>query len=199
MADSPRLLRLSGNEIAPYLDALADLRIEVFREFPYLYDGDHDYERRYLRTYAESELSVFIVALAGSEVIGVSTGIPLRDETEEFKRPFRERDFDVDGIFYFGESVLRRSWRGRGLGVAFIREREAFAREHGFHTAVFCAVERPDDHPLRPPDHVPLNRFWEKRGYRRQPDLTTTYRWKDVGEQGETDKRMVFWMKRLDG
>ncbi len=32
--------RLSGSQIAPYIDELAQLRITVFREFPYLYDGD---------------------------------------------------------------------------------------------------------------------------------------------------------------
>jgi hypothetical protein len=31
--------RLAGAEVAPYLDDLARMRIEVFREYPYLYDG----------------------------------------------------------------------------------------------------------------------------------------------------------------
>ena len=30
---------LSGIDATPYLDDLARLRIEVFRAFPYLYDG----------------------------------------------------------------------------------------------------------------------------------------------------------------
>ncbi len=198
MTETPRLLRLSGEEILPYLDALASLRIEVFREFPYLYDGDHAYEERYLKTYAASSRSVFIVALAGDEVIGVATGLPMVDETEEFQRPFVEQGHDVDSIFYFGESVLRGQWRGQGLGVAFIQGREDFAREHGFRTTVFCAVQRPADHPDRPADHVPLDRFWTNRGYRKQPALTTTYRWLDVGDSEETDKPMAFWMKELD-
>lgn len=198
MTETPRLLKLSGQEINSYLDALASLRIEVFREFPYLYDGDHAYEERYLKTYAASPRSVFIVALAGDEVIGVATGLPMADETEEFKRPFVEQGYDVDSIFYFGESVLRSQWRGQGLGVAFIDGREDFARENGFRTTVFCAVQRPPDHPARPADHVPLDRFWENRGYRRQPSLQTTYRWLDVGETEETDKPMMFWMKELD-
>jgi hypothetical protein len=32
---------------------LAQLRITVFREFPYLYDGDLAYEQNYLRTYLD--------------------------------------------------------------------------------------------------------------------------------------------------
>ena len=35
------------------LGDVAALRIAVFRDWPYLYDGDADYEARYLDTYAQ--------------------------------------------------------------------------------------------------------------------------------------------------
>ena len=35
----------SGADARPFLDDVARLRIAVFRDFPYLYDGDPDYER----------------------------------------------------------------------------------------------------------------------------------------------------------
>ena len=34
------ILPLTGAAITPYIDALAQLRIAIFREYPYLYDGD---------------------------------------------------------------------------------------------------------------------------------------------------------------
>jgi hypothetical protein len=61
------------------------------------------------------------------------------------------------------------------------------------------AVERPDDHPRRPPDHVPLDAFWQRRGYTKHPELLATYRWKDLDEPRETPKPMTFWLKRLEG
>ena len=61
----------------------------------------------------------------------------------------------------------------------------------------FCCVQRPDDHPLRPADYVPLDRIWTKFGYMKHPELHTSYHWKDVGETEETDKPMVFWLKSL--
>jgi len=198
VSSSPELRRFSGTEILPYLDTLAALRMEVFREFPYLYAGDVEYERRYLQTYAESPGSVFILAFAGDDVIGAATGVPMADESREVIKPFREQGEDIDGIFYFGESVLRGNWRGHGIGVGFIAGREQFARERGFHTTVFCAVDRPPDHPRRPEEYVPLDRFWEKRGYQRQPGLTTRFSWQDLDEGRESPKDMVFWMKRLD-
>lgn len=160
--------RLSGDQIKPYLDDLARLRIEVFRHFPYLYDGDMDYERKYLDTYARSPESLFVLALDGETVVGAATGIPMDHETDEFKGPFIEQGYEPDKIFYFGESVLLPNYRGQGIGVAFFDHREGHAREQSrFTHCCFCAVERPQDHPLRPADYQPLDSFWHNRGYRK--------------------------------
>lgn len=82
---------LQGAAIAPHIPDLAHLRLTVFREFPYLYDGTPEYEARYLATYAESPDSLFVLALDGERVVGVSTGLPMADETEAFQRPLPRR------------------------------------------------------------------------------------------------------------
>lgn len=193
-----RIKTLCGEAIAPHIDDLARLRIEVFRAFPYLYDGDLAYERDYLNTYARSPESLFVLALDGDRVVGVATGVPMADETHDFKRPFVEAGWNPDEIFYFGESVLLPEYRGQGLGVRFFDEREAYARKLGrFRWCAFCAVERPADHPLRPAGYVPLNDFWAHRGYVHQPDLRTEYRWKDIGEVQESAKPMSFWLREI--
>lgn len=189
---------LQGAAIAPHIDDLARLRLTVFREFPYLYDGTLEYEARYLSTYAESPESLFVLALDGMRVVGASTGLPMSDETEAFQRPFLERGWDPARIFYFGESVLLPDYRGTGLGVRFFVEREGYARRLGrFGHCAFCAVERPDDHPRRPPGYRPLNEFWAHRGYRHYPELRTEYHWRDLDEDSESAKPMSFWLKEL--
>ncbi|NBO21620.1 MAG: GNAT family N-acetyltransferase, partial [Rhodobacteraceae bacterium] len=45
------LRALTGPAVAEVLDDVARLRIAVFRDWPYLYDGDLNYERRYLDSY----------------------------------------------------------------------------------------------------------------------------------------------------
>ncbi|MDH4569253.1 GNAT family N-acetyltransferase [Pseudomonas sp. BN414] len=189
---------LQGAAIAPHIDDLARLRLTVFREFPYLYDGTLEYEARYLATYAESPESLFVLALDDARVVGASTGLPMADETEEFQRPFREQGWDPQRIFYFGESVLQAEYRGTGLGVRFFTEREAYARRLGrFAHCAFCAVERPATHPRRPPGYQPLNEFWSRRGYRHHPELRTEFHWRDLDEDEESAKPMSFWLKEL--
>ena len=193
-----RLERLTGETLRQRLADLARLRIEVFRAFPYLYDGDLGYEQRYLETYLRSQDSALIAAFDGDRIVGAATALPLADETDNIIAPFRRHGFDIKSVFYFGESVLLSSFRGRGIGVAFFEEREAWARDLGrFSLACFCAVDRPTDHPRRPKDYVPLDALWRRRGFRRIPDMTTEFVWKDLDEAGQSPKRMVYWMKTL--
>ncbi len=188
---------LSGAEVAPYLDDVACLRMSVFRAWPYLYDGDMDYERRYLATYGRSPDSVFVLAMAGGAVVGASTGIPLAHETAEFQAPFRDRGIDPDRVFYCGESVLLPEWRGRGIGHAFFDRREAHAHALGrFDWTAFCAVERDPDDPRRPVQHRGNEAFWCGRGYQQQPGMTIELDWDEVGV-GATGHALTVWMRPL--
>ena len=188
---------LSGTDAAARLDDVARLRIAVFRDFPYLYDGNLAYERTYLATYARSQGSIFVLAIDGSEVVGASTGTPMAAETDEVKAPFLASGHDPADFFYFGESVLLPGYRGHGVGLTFFAEREAQARRLALRYTTFCAVERPADHPRRPADYTPLDSFWQKRGYRHRPELRTTFTWRDLDEAHETPKPLSFWIKDL--
>lgn len=193
------LATLTGDDLGAALDSLADLRIRVFRDWPYLYGGDAGYERDYLRAYADSERAVVIAASApDGTIVGAATAAPMADHASEFAAPFAERGIDIAHLYYFGESVLLPEWRGHGTGHAFFEAREAAARSHGFATACFCAVVRPADHPLKPTDYRPLDAFWTKRGYARVEGLVASYPWADIGDGGrEVAHDMQFWMREL--
>lgn len=187
----------SGSDAVPFFDDLARLRIEVFRDFPYLYHGDSDYERQYMEIYARSAGSIFVVAIDNGSVVGASTGTPMVAETDEVQRPFVEAGLDPKQFFYFGESVLLSAYRGQGIGVKFFEGREAQARKLGLRYATFCAVERPADHPRKPVDYQPLDAFWAKRGYTHHPELRTSFSWRDLDEISETPKPLSFWIRDL--
>lgn len=192
-----RIEALTGARLRAHLPDVARLRIEVFRDFPYLYDGDLDYEARYIASFAASANALVVAAFDGKDVVGASTAAPLATQMDEVKAPFRLRGDDLSRLFYFGESVLRASYRGYGIGVRFFEEREAHARRCGASVAAFCAVVRGADHPARPKDYVPLDAFWGKRGFAPVAGLTCHISWKELGEADETPKAMQFWTKRL--
>ena len=192
------LHNVRGAACEPFVADLARLRIEIFRDFPYLYDGNPEYEREYLRAYVESKDSVVVIATAAGEIVGASTGIPMRDETPAFAAPFAASRYVADRVFYCGESVLRKAYRGRGLYRKFFERRESHARSLGtFDLSAFCAVDRPPEHPLRPHDFVPLDAVWTRFGYTKHSELVAEYAWKDVDRESETLKPLTFWLKPL--
>ena len=188
---------LPAHRIPQAINALAHLRIAVFREWPYLYDGDADYERGYLAEFAAAPGAVLVVARDGDAIVGAATASPLAAQKSEFLAPFVRGGWDIDRTFYFGESVLLPGYRGQGLGHAFFDHREAGARAAGATAAAFCAVQRPADHPLRPADYRPLDGFWAKRGYAKVEGLVTSFDWLDIGETAETPHPMQFWARML--
>lgn len=193
-----RVETLTGQGLVAILPELARLRIEVFRDFPYLYDGTVAYEEGYLRKFAAAPGAVCVVARDGEKIIGASTGAPLLEHDPEFAAPFIAKGLDPAKLFYCSESVLSKAYRGRGLGHAFFDGREAHARKlGGFTHSTFSSVVRPADHPLRPADYQPLDAFWTKRGYRKAEGIVATYSWKDIDQPLETVKEMQFWIREL--
>jgi GNAT superfamily N-acetyltransferase len=134
----------------------------------------------------------------GTKLVGVTTCIPLADETPDVKDPFVKANEPIDHIFYFGESILLSPYRGLGLGHRFFDEREAHARSFGtYQTTCFCAVERPKNHPMQPIGYQPLNIFWQKRGYVLQSHLQSQFEWQDIGEDSLTYKTMNYWSSEI--
>jgi len=187
---------LHGAALEPWLDKLGALRIAVFREYPYLYDGTLEYERDYLQTYVKSAGSlVVLVTDDDTNVLGATTCLPLKDEGPEFQQPFVKHGYVIDEVCYFGESILLAPLRGRGIGKEFFKRREAHAQKLGVKWTAFCAVDRANDHPQKPAGYRPLSEFWEAQGYERRPELQASFVWKEINEAAESPKTLTFWLK----
>ncbi len=194
-----RFKHYRGNEIASIIEALAELRIAVFREYPYLYEGSLEYERDYLTRYAESRRAmVYTIIDENAQLVGATTCLPLSDEMSSLQKPFLEHGLNPEHFFYFGESIILPDYRGRGYGHRFFdeREREA-AKWPEIRHCCFCAVDRPENHPLKPRNYRTLDAFWQKRGYKKREDLKSQLYWPDLGESKQSAKSLTFWLKNL--
>lgn len=188
---------LTGAALDAALEDVARLRITVFRDWPYLYDGSLEYERRYLQSYRDSAGAILVGAFEDDRLIGASTGTPLADHADDFAEAFAGTGYALDQVFYCAESVLLAGYRGHGIGHRFFDAREDHARRLGFRHAAFCAVERPADHPLRPADYRLLDPFWRGRGYDKLPGAVAWFRWKDIDQDGESRHPLQMWIRPL--
>lgn len=188
---------LTGPALEAALDGVAALRIAVFRDWPYLYDGSLDYERAYLQTYRDNPGALLVGAFHNDRLVGASTSTLMEDHAEAFSAPFRALNIPLTDILYGAESVLLPEYRGIGLGHRFIDLREDHARAMGRAYVAFCSVQRRADHPARPANARSNDAFWRGRGYETLPGVIAEFSWKDLGDSSETLKPLQFWMRKL--
>lgn len=189
-----------GEEIETYFNDISRIRVTVFREWPYIYEGSVDYERQYLQNYFDNERSLCILCFHENQVIGISTLMPLEGEHEDLKKPLREAGYDITKIFYYSESCLLKAFRGRGTYAEFFKRREEHVKYFStdYESVCFCSVVRPDQHPLKPQDYRPLYESWRKYGFEKVENLQMSFLWQDLDQTTETRKFLDVWMKSLN-
>ncbi|WP_254775481.1 GNAT family acetyltransferase [Pseudoxanthomonas sp. GM95] len=198
MQSNTQILVRHGREMNHWFDAVAHLRMKVFRQYPYLYAGSLEYERGYLASYARSHESVLILVVDGKSVVGASTGIPLAQADKAFQLPLAGRGVDIDSVFYCGESVLLPEYRGQGIGHQFFDRREAHAHKlENFQWTAFASVDRSHEDPNRPAQYRSNEAFWLKRGYA-PSDMKAQLHWRQIGDDTETTHAMTMWMRALE-
>jgi GNAT superfamily N-acetyltransferase len=188
---------LTGAAIADVLDDVATLRLEIFREYPYLYQGRREDELKYLGTYAEAPDACVILAYDGHAVIGAVAGMPLIHEDAQMLDAFAGTAFSLSDAYYVGELLFRPAYRNCGLGQKLLARQESYIRSLGRYRKLACAtVGRPDDHPLRPCDYISITRFLARTGFARLPGVTTHFMWRET-DGIVRDHPMQFWSKEL--
>jgi len=193
-----KIRSFTGSTLKSFLPSIARLRIEVFRDYPHLDEGNLEQEITYFERYLSSKEAIGVIVFDGSTIVGASTGIPLENEIEEIQKPFLEKNLNPSSIFFFSESVLLKAYRGRGIAHHFfdLREEHVLSQKKFDHIS-FCCVSRPEHDPKRPKDYLPLDDFWRKRGFTLHSEICYPNIWKDLDDQVPSEKTMVFWIKDL--
>jgi GNAT superfamily N-acetyltransferase len=193
-----KIVSFKGESIKDLIPEVAKLRIEVFAEYPFLYQGSEEYEKRYLNKFLIMKEAIVVVAFHDNSIIGISTGYPLIYDLETLQQVLISAHRDPKDYFCFGESILKKSYRGLGIGNVFFDEREAHVQTLGNYSYLcFYTILRPEDDPRRPPDYHSLVPFWEKRGFVKHPELIGEIPYQEIGEAEETPKQLIFWIKHI--
>lgn len=186
-----------GSEILPYLAYIAKFRSTIFREYPYLYESKAKFEEEYVRNYAKSKNSLFIIAKDQDRVIGCLTSTAAIDVLHEVWAEAL-RAIPVDSLFYLGDLLILKEYRNQRLGTKMYDLFEKTVREGKKYSQItFHEIVRPKDDPKRPKQYHSLDPFWEKRGYVKHPELISHVPYREIGDSAETPHIMVYWIKNL--
>ena len=142
--------------------------------------------------------AIAVASFDHNTLIGISTGYPFIYDAENLKQMLSSHGRNPAEYFCFGESVLRKSYRGLGIGKRFFEEREAHvAKLNRYKYICFYTSMRPVNDPKRPADYRSLAPFWQSMGYVEHPELIGEISYQEIGEKEQSLKKMVFWIKDL--
>lgn len=190
---------LRGKNMEQYIDDVVRLRLEAFSEYPYLCEATAEEEYQCVeRSYMKVPESLTVLIFDKDRVVGVATGLPLHKANVKIQSSFVNAGYPIDEIFYLGELVLEKGYRGKNLGHKLYQSFENYVRENtACRTIAFCEVERPQNDPLRPSNYISKDSFWLKLGFIKHPELRTQFNWKIIGEEHLSIQPMVFSLKSI--
>jgi hypothetical protein len=182
-----------GEKIKDVIDELGNFRITIFKEYPYLYDGNLDYERKYLSRYGNISDSILLLVRDKEGILGAATGIPLVNDEPEFTEPFKDKN--LDEIFYIGELMIRKDNRSKGIGTLLLKNMLDLIDKNQFKTVCLYTVDRGNNHPLKPDFYQSPDSLWRKFGFEKHSSHIVYLSWRDLGNVAETKKPMNVWIK----
>ncbi|MDO4570881.1 MAG: hypothetical protein Q4D38_10885 [Planctomycetia bacterium] len=186
-----------GNEIEPHLESLGRLRLKVFREYPYLYEGALETEVEHLKCYSRDASGMLLALFDDADrLVGAATGLPALAPWEDASLlvfdPQREGK-----TFYWGEFILEKPFRGKKWGQEMYRRgEETIFRTLGFENIGIYMIRTSEADAKRPADYLDVKEFVKRRGYRLLPDAQVVWDWAPVGETRKVPHTLDAWLKR---
>lgn len=187
---------LVGKEVTKHIDDFAALRLSFFREYPYFYEADEPYEKRYLSNYASSKHSLFAVAKQDGKIVGVLTGGPLNEALPEIQQPFLDKKKPLESIFYLGELVLEKGHE-RVQSQMYELFEQQIRKEGRYQQIALYEVTRPKREHEAPQDYVSTEEFWKKMGFAQHPEIALHIEWKEIHSAHKIPHTLIAWIKEL--
>src|ERR1700722_3489588 len=151
-------MTVMGQEITPYVQEITDLALTVYRDYPYLYEGTVDEYYPAIEHYTHSSDGIACLFFNNNQLVGAAIGMPMNEMRDKYKLPLvnARPEENFDQLFYLGELLLLKEYRGQGLGKQMYLEFENTVRELAFTKICFCKIDESEQNPLAPENYKSL-------------------------------------------
>lgn len=193
---------VKGKAIEKYAKYIASLRILMFKEFPYLYDGSLEQEEKYLSAYTDSPDSIVILAKQDDCIVGLLTGMPVTKICEfiaDFKKILDENNRTTASAYYYGEALILPAYRGQGVLTKMFQELDSVIKKMSYNHAYGITSIREKNDSRRPANYRDTDPLWVRLGLTKT-DMIIEGEWPTISKTGETvieKNKVLVWEKLL--
>lgn len=201
-SDSFTIKVLVNSELQKILPFIVEQRIALFREYPYLYEGNAKEENTYITWFSKLPHSAVAVAYLGKNPVGFITGTGFTGFSEHFEGSidlFKRADLNPSAYYYIAEIVILPSYRGNHLSKRLFDALEAYAYKCGYTASCFV-TESHDVHPLKPKNYRSLKPLWTGLGYAKS-SLFIHFSWLTIQPNNsavQQEHKLDYWIKDLN-
>ena len=189
---------LIGVEAKAFIKDIANLRIEIFKEFPYLYAGTIENELPYLDRYISNENGhIILIKNIENNIVGFSSSIPLEDEDESMLQPYLENNLNPKDFLYCGEAIMYKEYRGGGSLKTLLDYHIKIAKKLNKKYLTMMTIDRADNHPSKPENFYSVDNMLEKYEYKKMQNAKIKYSWKSSLNNHESENSLSIWYKEI--
>jgi hypothetical protein len=185
---------IKNKEIESYTKYIASLRLMMFKEFPYLYEGSLEQEEKYLSFYTDFPDGRVVLAKQGGCIAGLLTGMPMISICEhisDFKKTLDEHKRTLNGAYYYGEGLVLPAYRGQGMLTKMFEVLNNEIKIMGYNHAYGITVIRDKNDARRPAHYRDTDTLWDRMGLTK---TTMVYggKWPTIIKTGDTAIEMNY-------
>lgn len=184
-----------GDELLKWVNIIAEMRISEFRNFPYLYAGNIEIEKKYLTSYTQDIKSAVIIASYQDKIAGILTGMPLTshlDPVNGAKELFIKNGLNPLEYYYCGEFIVKPEFRNQGIAKMLYIKQVEYAKKQRFKKFCLMTVDR----SKKPPSYFDTELLWKKLGFIKT-DMKVKLSWPTINENQSIEDRehvLTFWI-----
>lgn len=193
---------IMGKEIAHYLEVLTQMRVALFKAYPYLYFGNFDYEKKYLEEYLKEQRAVLVLAFDQNKIVGTLTGIPLMSDSSiiaDLKVKLKDQGEKPEDYYYYGEMLILPEYRGKGLYLKMYDAIDQHVRNWRYQYTCFLTVVRDQNDPRKPENYKDPYILAEKMGFKKT-NTRIIFHWPTIQadrQVKDVNNELLMWVKKL--
>ncbi len=203
MAHDYTVQLVTGNEINEMLPTIAQLWIDEYAQYPYLYKGTIAEGLDYFHKISASSQAAFVVAYDhNNHIIGFLSGLSLNDFAKyypAFSALFVNAFLDPNAFYYASDVIVAPRYRHFGIAKELFKVLEKHAFSLGYTFSCLACESHPQGHPQKPKDYYELDNVWKKCGYTKTKILVS-FVWDTIQVDNMVKLKehlLVCWIKEL--
>jgi hypothetical protein len=188
-----------GSECDKFKEFMIDLRVTLYRDYPYLYEADRKEEAEYMHWFLNLPKTFVAIAFCKEKPIAFVAGSDFTDFSEHFKGSIEE--FEKAGLvpsnyFYIADDLFEPEHPQQEILSTLVHLMEIRVNEQNNY--MFCWItEEHDSHPLKPENYKSASALWEKLGYQKS-NICIKFSYPTIQpdhSQKKEEHAFTYWLK----